>query len=135
MPTNDELGDLAKRFANDLDAAVKDQKPVQAAAARERILVDFLMATAKLCEAPIQRPLGIDTRGEIQVFGKKLDNTGAVAGYGEAFAAVLSQAAWRTGDRPSTSVLLPQNGWCYIAHQELERLMRGLADGRIVALS
>lgn len=105
-------------------------KPVAIAAAREKALTEALLAMGEELGVEL-RPARIDGNGEIAVIAESPDpevrSMGACGQYGETFASWLRRIPVRTGTRSGTAYILPQNGWCYANHFDVERMVRAYA--------
>ncbi len=117
-----------------LNRAEQAGAPVQVGAARELALIEGLMAIAEAAGASLERPVGIDARGEISVIGIR-DNIGASKAYGADFAALISAVPRRTGTVSTETPSLPESGWCRIHHFDVEKLIRLIAEGRHPAMA
>lgn len=100
--------------------------PVQIGDAREKALGTALAAMAAELGTSLEST-HIDARGEFRVVvpaGTAADQRQGVCGhYGEAFAKWLCTVPTRTGAVAHTGYVLPENGWCYINHFDVERLV------------
>ncbi len=104
-------------------------KPVPFANQRERILAAALDTLAADCGVRLQMPLQIDSRGEFSIVAVHEDGRNTTYGcgpYGAEFAALLNQHKPRTGTLPGD--VLPENGWCYMNHFEVERMVCKVFD-------
>lgn len=95
---------------------------------RESLLIDALMAVAASDGARIQRPISIDSRGDIAVMaspdiGSKVP--GSVGKFGAAFAQRLNKHSPRTGSAAYgyNAVMEANSGWCHLNHFSVERLV------------
>lgn len=97
-------------------------KPVQLGTAREGALIEGLHALAEAHGRTIE-PTRIDTNGDMRFvvqYG---------LGYGSSLAPVLSRVPRRTGVAPYAGPCIPENGWCFINHFDVERLLLSLDGG------
>jgi len=105
-------------------------KPVPFANQRERILAAALDTLAADFGVRLEMPLRIDSRGEFNLTAlheNGLNPTWGCGSYGAEFAALLNQYNPRCGTSPG-AVLLPENGWCYLNHFEVERMVYKVYD-------
>lgn len=94
---------------------------------REAALRAALTALARHHGVLLAYVRGIDGNGEFRIAAvtKKGDNPAhGCAPFGPAFTALLNTAKPRTGIIPCA--LSPDNGWCYLNHFEVERLVLGV---------
>jgi tape measure domain-containing protein len=90
---------------------------------RESHLAIALQELASAFGVTLELPLQIDSRGEYRIVAMPKDGSSAKYGtgpFGE-FAAILNQHAPRTGI--SATALCPENGWCYMNHFEVEKMV------------
>lgn len=102
--------------ASRYDHASFPGSPVQQAQARESALSAGLERLAAKFGVTFERPLHINSRGEIHLFLFR----GQV--YGAEFAALLCKHSPRTGIAP-TKYMLPENNWCMMAHFDVARML------------
>jgi len=101
--------------------------------AREAALADALGAMAEDFGVKLQRPLQINSRGEFAIVALNADGSDpsrsvkATNQFG-AFADHLNPHNPRTGTQPGAH-MIPENGWCYINHFEIERMVLSFAAG------
>lgn len=111
-----------------LDEAQSAGKPVQVGQAREKALIDGLMALAKACGKTIQNPLAIDSNGELNFnINNDWPRNPVVEGYGIELAAWLGEVPTRTGEEATQSGVLPESNWRRINHFQAEKLLRMVA--------
>jgi len=122
---NDRLRDAIDAYRN-LDRSLK---PYPLGQAREAVLIDFLHGLAAEYGREIDATR-INGNGEMafNVIGRHGPGPGRPCGpYGEELAAWLSTVPRRTGVSPTTAPVLPENGWCWINHFHVERLLVDVA--------
>ncbi|CUJ49113.1 Uncharacterised protein [Achromobacter sp. 2789STDY5608633] len=90
--------------------------------ARERLLIDGIVALAGMHGFTIERPTSIDARGEVAIFGARINQTER-HGYGPAFAELLSTIPRRTGTQPTMAPVLAESNWCWVNHFDLAALL------------
>lgn len=100
--------------------------PLEQSRQREAKLVQGLRQLATKYGTTFREPLQIDSRGEFSlVISNRTTHDGATdptGQYGEPLAELLSQFNPRTGTA-LTRFLLPENGWCYMHHFDVERML------------
>lgn len=99
---------------------------------RGELLAEGLHTLAKGMGVNLHEPLNIEANGDIFIVAKPANYvprvTEQAAGpFGERFAALLSQFEHRTGSQHVRSEVLPSNGWLYMNHFEVERMLRLVA--------
>lgn len=86
-------------------------------------LCSAIFEMAACMGASLEKPISIDSRGEIHVVTKGKSHWDRGSGrYGEEFASWLNKANPRTGIAPG-AVMLPEAGWCYLNHFNVEKLV------------
>lgn len=117
-----------KEAVRAIDEAQNAGKPVQIGDARQKALIDGLLALGKACGKTIKNPLAIDARGELNF---NIDNDWPrnpdVQGYGIELAAWLGEVPTRTGENATQSGVLPESNWRRINHFDAEKLLRMVA--------
>lgn len=124
------MNDCLKGAVETLRNPDTSMKPVQLGDQREAALVAGLHGLAEEFGKQISHTY-IDSNGEMafNIIGPEGNTPGASCGqYGEELAAWLSTVPRRTGARPTTSPILPENGWCRINHFDVERLLLAVAE-------
>lgn len=113
-----------------LDDSSKAGKPLAIAKAREDALKKALVAMGHELGVEL-KPCGIDALGEMPVIAVAQDmatrSRGACGQYGEAFVAWLNRIPVRTGTVSTQGHVLAENGWCWMNHFDVERLVREYA--------
>lgn len=83
---------------------------------REAALIDALCAMAESFGVTLERPVSIDSRGDISVVCPQ-----NCPPYGEQFVKWLNESSPRCGT--GIAVLLPESRWCRINHFSLELMV------------
>jgi len=97
--------------------------PVQFANAREHALVEGLHGLAAQYGKQL-RHTSIDANGELAfIIEGPVSGRGACGQYGEELSALLTTVPTRTGVVAFARKVLPENGWCYINHFVVEKLL------------
>lgn len=95
---------------------------------REAALCKALTAMANTLGVVIEAPTAIDSRGEVRVVtARGAQGAPGAAPFGAEFSVWLNTANPRTGVAPG-AVLLPESGWCYLNHFNVENLVRRYAE-------
>ena len=95
---------------------------------REDALITALHMTADICGVTL-KPTHINALGDFTISAVDPDPAKRMfcGRYGEQFAALLSTVSWRTGVVADKGKMLPENGWCYVNHFEVERMVTQFA--------
>jgi hypothetical protein len=106
----------------------KEIKSVQYSVLRGKALCDALDALASSYGIQLQKPLHIDSRGDIRIVAVPVDGSRVEQGagpFGESFATALNQGRPRTGipGNYPPATLDSENGWCYMNHFNLEKML------------
>lgn len=97
-------------------------KPLEVSIVRGAMLAAGLRALAIICGKEFDTDLNINSNGEIML-RIPLNGDPQVCGeYGERLAAILSPYRPRCGYSPMSSID-PRNGWCYMNHFDVERML------------
>ncbi len=117
-----------KQAVREIDEAQNAGKPVQIGQAREKALIEGLMALAKAHGKTLQNPLAIDSNGELN-FNLKNDwpRNPHVQSYGIELAAWLGEVPTRTGEQANQYGVSPSSNWRRINHFDAEKLLRMVA--------
>lgn len=99
--------------------------PVQRGNIREKALIRGLNKLVEKHGKEIDPVYGINASGEVLIAMKhpKRKITEGCDRFGEELAGLLSQVDTRTGIQPRKGTVLPENGWLYINHFDLEKLL------------
>ncbi len=113
--------------------------PLGAGRLREGLLSKGLRILAAEAGIELREPLQINANGEYAVIAEMTDpslrSMGASGPYGAAFAALLRRFDTRTGQFAVKGHVLPENGWCWMNHFEVERMLTSLAQEGLESLS
>lgn len=100
-------------------------KPVQLGQMRGEVLAKALQALAGECGVQLQAPLHIDSRGEFNIVALPQNGMSPQYGagqFGDRFIQLLNSYSPRTGVY-GVATLLPDNGWCYMNHIDVEKMV------------
>jgi hypothetical protein len=102
--------------------------------ARERLLLDGIVALAGMHGFTLERPNCINARGEVAIFGARVNQLERHS-YGPAFAELLSTIPRRTGTQPTTAPVLPESNWCWVNHFDLAALLVAQHRGHVESVN
>jgi hypothetical protein len=104
--------------------AALEIKSVEHADLRGPCLATALSELAAVHGVTLQLPMHIDSRGEFRIVALNPDGTSPLYGSGPFgdFATVLNLYRPRTGIFAGAT-LLPESGWCYMNHFDVERMV------------
>jgi hypothetical protein len=100
---------------------IDPSSPLGQARTREANLAGGLRTLAERHSVKLREPLRINANGEFNVIAEGATPYKGCSPYGS-LAAVLNRHNPRTGVQPG-ACLLPESGWCYMNHFDVERML------------
>lgn len=139
MPGKEPAMENLQKIMKNLAEAKRDfdnetLNPVQYSRAREKLLLEALMAMGAELGVRLEKPTCIDANGEIRIVAIAENGQSPNLGcgqFGEEFSKLLNEHNPRTGTRLGT--VLDVNGWCYMNHFEVEKMAQSYAAGAPVS--